>query len=386
MKDIHLLYPFPESFPLAKARGIQVANTLIALAKFPLKITFAYVPVPEFTDPFSYYSLKKPDNIFLLPLSRSLAFPFSKIVKIRSGFLFFHRLEKWVSKEVLKGSAPIVFFARHLKLSYQLLKKFPKIPLVFEAHEIFSETTTRQKKTIAEIEEYVLIHAETLIVITRALGELLNESYALDRVPVVVPSATNIEKQKIEKNWSEIKSRIIYCGSFFDWKGAEDLFNAAPLLPGYEITFIGGEDNIIEEWQRKIAPFNTFYTGALINFYGHLSHQDVQEHLYEACIAVLPNRPGSISKFTSPLKLFEYMAAGCAIVASDLPIFNEVLQKKQAVWFPSGNVQALATVIKKLAESPSHAATLSETMQQLAKNYTWQARAEKIFQILKKIS
>ena len=59
--------------------------------------------------------------------------------------------------------------------------------------------------------------------------------------------------------------------------------------------------------------------GAAVVFSGRIAPAAVRALLEKSCIAVLPNRADADSAFTSPIKLFEYMAAGCAVVAADLP-------------------------------------------------------------------
>ena len=64
-----------------------------------------------------------------------------------------------------------------------------------------------------------------------------------------------------------------------------------------------------------------------VTFTGLMPPAEVAARLREADVLVLPNPASAISsEFTSPLKLFEYMASGRPIVASDLPSLREVLR------------------------------------------------------------
>jgi glycosyltransferase involved in cell wall biosynthesis len=98
---------------------------------------------------------------------------------------------------------------------------------------------------------------------------------------------------------------------------------------------------------------------------------------------VLPNRDEPDSRFTSPIKLFEYMAAGCAVVTSDLPALRDVLSEDDAVWFRPGDPAALAAGIGALARDPERARKLGERLRETARLFTWQARAEKLAKMLK---
>src|SRR4029453_17817516 len=81
--------------------------------------------------------------------------------------------------------------------------------------------------------------------------------------------------------------------------------------------------------------------------------------------------------FTSPLKLFEYMAAGRAIVASDLPAIREVLRHEvNALLVTPGDSTALAGGIERLLADSELAARLARNALNDVDDYTWSRRAE----------
>jgi glycosyltransferase involved in cell wall biosynthesis len=100
----------------------------------------------------------------------------------------------------------------------------------------------------------------------------------------------------------------------------------------------------------------------------------------------LPNRADAESAFTSPIKLFEYMAAGCAIVASDLPAIREILGESEAVWVKPGDAASIALGIAALAADPVRARQLGEGAREKARRYTWEARALRLKALLERIA
>lgn len=83
--------------------------------------------------------------------------------------------------------------------------------------------------------------------------------------------------------------------------------------------------------------------------------------------------------YTSPMKLFEYMATGAAIVASDLPSLREVLRDgENALLVPPGDPKGLAHGIQRLLDKPEFAVRIAQQAQMDAKHYTWDIRARKI--------
>jgi len=105
-----------------------------------------------------------------------------------------------------------------------------------------------------------------------------------------------------------------------------------------------------------------------------------------ATILALPNRSSAISeRYTSPLKLFEYLALGRPIVASDLPSIREVLGPETAVLVPPDDPAAWASAFSALAADPARAASLAAASRRLAPAYTWGQRAARLEDALRQV-
>jgi glycosyltransferase involved in cell wall biosynthesis len=113
---------------------------------------------------------------------------------------------------------------------------------------------------------------------------------------------------------------------------------------------------------------------------GLLPPPAVAAALASANLLVLPNTATAISeRYTSPLKLFEYLARGAAIVASDLPAIREILTHDVTAWLvPPGDAPALAAACTALAADPARRQRLGEAARALSAEYTWDRRAERL--------
>lgn len=374
---MRILYVFPEPLPLPKARAIQVVRTVAALADQGVLVDLAYVPVAGMESPFAHYGLLHPPGVRLVPLSRGLPGVLGRL-RVNSNKFFQYRLLHWLKQAEQVAELPDFIFARHVKLACGLCKKLPDIPLVYEAHELFADTAPQKKaKALAIQERYVLEHAAGLISISSALATQLCQRYGVVRNIVLIPSAADIPLIESEKDWADANNHIVYAGSFFEWKGVDDLLAAAEFLPGCTINIIGGDADGIERLTARQPA-----CGARINFLGSLPHADALKAIAQGCVAVLPNRAGSVSEFTSPLKLFEYMAAGCAIVSSNLPVFREVLKEGEVAWFEPGNPHSLAAAIQGLLSDRDAAQRQGNWLRIRAEDYSWDARASAIINML----
>ena len=94
-----------------------------------------------------------------------------------------------------------------------------------------------------------------------------------------------------------------------------------------------------------------------------MPHVEVRARVADAAVAVVPLPDNLMARyFTSPLKLFDYMAAGVPIVASDLPSIREVLTDgDNALLMPPDDPVALAATIRRLLVNPGLADRLRRT-------------------------
>lgn len=376
---MRILYAFPEPLPLPRARGGQVVNAVHSLAGTGVEIELAYVPAEDECDPFHAYGLSCPSNVHLHPLSRELPGPL-RALGMRSNKLFLLRLHRLVTKLVRTRQLDVIV-VRHLKIAASLLKRFPNIPLVYEAHQVFTDTTYQAHRSkIASLEAAVVNRATLVIANSRGTANRLRTLFSPRNIEVLANGVRLGPHPPPPKPWDYAGKNVVYSGSLFAWKGVDDLIAAAAHLPGFCITIIGGSLDQIEHICAAVDP-----TGAQVQFLGHLPQPEVLRHLENACIAVLPNRPDPDSAFTSPLKLFEYMGAGCAIVATDLPVFREILGDHDVVWVTAGHPSSLATGIRTLASQPDQAKRMGAHLRSIAENYTWHSRALRMKELLREV-
>ena len=89
------------------------------------------------------------------------------------------------------------------------------------------------------------------------------------------------------------------------------------------------------------------------------------------------------ARHTSPLKLFEYMAAGRPIVASDLPSLREVLRDDEnALLVPPDDPKVLAAGIRRVIEDKPFAAKLAAQAREDVMQYSWTSRAKRLLEFM----
>lgn len=370
-----ILYPFPEPLPIKKARGVQVVNITQALARQGCRVDLIHSG-NDSNAIYSHYGLKTMPGFNPVTISRSIQFAG---LKINSNKIFNYKLSQYINRLDKK---PDLIIARHLKTAYFLLRHHPDIPLLYDAHEIFTESTTNpgNKKKLKKLESYTLNHATTLTAISEALAKDIRQSYDIKKPIHIIRTATVVPAAMPSKDWDHPEQHIIYTGSLYGWKGVDDIIKAGKYLDdSVHIKIIGGEKQQIKELKKELGPHENKF-----EFIPFLPHEKIQEQLSGACIAILPNNPGSVSQWTSPLKLFEYLANGCAIISTNIPTIREIISDSEALFYTSGNSEQLAERINEYTTSPQQARTIGHHNFELASQHSWDARAQQIMDITRK--
>jgi len=122
---------------------------------------------------------------------------------------------------------------------------------------------------------------------------------------------------------------------------------------------------------------------------GFVPHTEVPKYLKASDVLVIPYSSDvtikggtKAAEFTSPMKLFEYMAAGRPIISSTLPTITEVLEdEKTASLFEAGNLDSFCKKLDLVLTNPDYSKKLSENALSEVLNYTWEARVKKIFEL-----
>jgi glycosyltransferase involved in cell wall biosynthesis len=165
---------------------------------------------------------------------------------------------------------------------------------------------------------------------------------------------------------------VVYTGHLYSWKGADTLADAASTLErGTLVLFVGGTENDVELFKGKYGEKGN------VMILGNKPHDSIPLYLRAADVLALPNSgKEKISQlYTSPMKLFEYMASGTPIVASDLPSLREVLNDKNAVLVPPDSPMELARGLKELLADSGNASVLARQALGDVEQYDWKKRA-----------
>lgn len=367
--------------PTEKAHGIQIMKMCEAFAFFGAKVELVvprrFNAIKE--KPFEYYGVK---NNFRI--KKIFSFDLVKFGKI--GF--------WIQSFSFAKFAAIYTLLKNPDVIYSR-DALPLFFLNFFRKNIFWEAHRGEFNFMIG---RLLKKCRGIVAITRGLKDFYLKNGADAKKILVAPDGVDLkefnidiskEKARERLNLPQDKKIILYTGHLYDWKGAVTLLKVAQQFSVSDFqfsdkllfVFVGGMEKDIKSFKVQALSFGLNN----VLFVGHRPHQEMPFWLKAADVLVLPNSAKEkISEFyTSPMKMFEYMASGRPIVASDLPSIREVLEHgKNAVLVKPDMPEFLIDGIKEALENSELAGKISKQAYLDVQNHTWEKRAGQILNFI----
>jgi glycosyltransferase involved in cell wall biosynthesis len=264
-----------------------------------------------------------------------------------------------------------------------------KTPIMLELHEI----PAAGKAAVLLRRILSAPNLKGIVVISAGLKEDLMRFYPVpDRKILIAHDGADAPDTPVEPgSLQDIPGtdfQIGYGGSLYKGKGVELIAAIAALKPDTGFHVFGGPEAERQKWLAQNLPPN-------IRLYGHVSHRDLKPRLAACDALIAPYMPeirintgADISRWISPLKLFEYMALRKPILCSDLPVLREVMQhERNALLADPDSPPDWAAEIARLKSDPGLSQGLAEeAYNDLVSHYSWDIRAKTIIDFFQSLS
>ena len=335
-------------------------------------------------------------------------------VHVPERFWNFKELPAFVLNDVVDDDAARIVGSRHVGLVYQRysldnyaglrLARRLGVPFVLEYNgsEIWmSRHWGRPLKyeSLARRIELVNVNgADLVVVVSRAMrDELVARGVAADRI-LVNANAVDPDRYRPDIDGAAVRRRyglegktvVGFISTFQPWHGAEALARAFVILmrdhPEHRerVRMLMVGTGSAEAATRQII--SRAGLDAFVHFCGLVAQADGPQHLGACDILVSPHVPNPDGSpfFGSPTKLFEYMAMGRGIVASDLDQIGEVLRHGETAWLvPPDDPEALARGLARLVDDPPLRTALGDAARREAlSHHTWRAHVRRTIDAL----
>lgn len=267
-----------------------------------------------------------------------------------------------------------------------------EIPTIFELHDLPSGTIGPRL-----LRQFLKAPgALRLVVNTNHLADEIRKRYQLTGKKdflATAPNGVDLERyaQLPEPRTARKTLRLPegftagYTGHLYAGRGIELILELARRLPSVRFLLVGGRPEDVAQRKQQARDLDN------VHFTGFVPNAELPSYQAACDVFLMPyghKVAGSsgvdIAEFTNPLKMFEYLACGRPILASDLPILREILNSDNAIILPSGDAQAWVSALQKLHDTPNQRKALGDAGKRTAAQFSWEMRAKRVLQGLQK--
>jgi len=358
------------------ASAIHMMKMCQAIKGLGINVELLFPDYDKKRDIYEYYGIKDRFKIKTIPFTN---IPGRQVVH---GFL------SSIYCYIKKGSFDLVV-TRNIVFTYFATKWFA-IPTIYDAHHPLVNDAARWMFNSFKDSD----NLKRFTTNSKGLADIYLKEGLDEKKLVVAHNGVDLERFEISETNEELKKElglpldkkiVCYCGNTYSGRGIELLISAAEKYKELHFLVVGGlsEDNKKYELAANSKNIKNFELA------GFVPHSSVPRYLKASDVLVIPYSGEITIKggtnaagFTSPIKLFEYMAAGKPILSSALPTILEILEDgKTASLFEAGNFDSFCSKLEVILDSPEYSKTLSENSSYEVLEYTWEARVKKILKI-----
>jgi glycosyltransferase involved in cell wall biosynthesis len=318
----------------------------------------------------SWYGIRNPFNIVRLPrylVTRQALFEQvydSKFDVIAARYASWCRPDLIYTRSPLAGKISAVRYG---------------LPTIFESHSQTDQPVFQH--VIDAIDHPCFIG---LVTVTGELRNMFVKAGVPEEKILVWPDAVDLSwfenVKSSEASVSDLRRHlelpvgrpiVTYTGHLYPHKGIATVLECARKLPNVFFLVAGGWEQDIFRCKEKTKDLDNIW------FTGFLSNSKIANYLAAPDILLLPNSANHPSaKYTSPLKLFEYMAARKPIISSNIEAIRSVLRHGENAWLiEPDDAYALSRSIKYVLKKKNLSSRLAETAHRDVRQYTWDRRA-----------
>lgn len=361
-----MVYLADAAIPSREANSIQIIKMCEAFAKEGIEVTLIVPdrPTDESDNPYEFYDVDECFTIERVPWKPGERYLFSLLAPY---------YVRRIRPDIVYGRfAPACFFTS--LLGYRV---------VFEAHEPVSNEMWiipwmfRALLKLGRLKQLVVI-SEALKIHYLSTYDCLTE----DDVTVAHDAASKPEDVEPLPFADTDRLQVGYVGHLYEGKGISVIAELISECPWADFHIVGGTPDDIMYWSRELQGYKN------VCLHGFVPHREVFRYLESMDVLLAPYQrkvhgtsgKTDLSRWMSPLKIFEYMSVGKSIICSDLPVLREVLTDGDTALLASpDDTDEWVKMIELINHNLSIGRRLGERAQiEFREKHTYAARARHI--------
>jgi glycosyltransferase involved in cell wall biosynthesis len=249
------------------------------------------------------------------------------------------------------------------------------VPFVYDAHDLWLGRPRRERSRVyfalsqalyAVVERLLVPRAAATLTVSAPIARHLERRYGLERVHLVpnYPEPTGQVATKDLRSLPDGASIdphapvVLYLGGLMAGRGLEQLVEAIALVPSAQLVLLG-QGPLADELRQRAERLGA---GARVTLLAPVAPDEVVAFAASADIGVSPIVPSCLNyRYSLPNKLFQYMAAGIPVLASDFPQVREIVETAACgVLVDTSRPGAMAGAIERLLADPAEARAMGE--------------------------
>jgi glycosyltransferase involved in cell wall biosynthesis len=280
----------------------------------------------------------------------------------------------WGAEVIYTWALQAAFFANLQKIPIAM--EFHDFPMGFMGPKLFKLLMQSRSKKL-------------IMTTTRALADGIEERFGFTFNPdnlQIAPNGTDPDRYKGLPNPSkaradlglEDKFTIGYTGHFYRGRGMNLLTAIAKALPEINFLWVGGREKDIIPWKKQLSHQSIHN----VNITGFIPNSRLPLYQAAADILVMPyakkiegSGGGNIAPVINPMKMFDYLSTGRAIIASNIPVFHEILNEKTAIFCDPYDAHEWVSAIKILSKRKELRYSMQKAALDTVSKLSWKNRA-----------
>jgi len=314
------------------------------------------------------------------------------VASISAAILFNTVLVPYFIWQAIRKPPDLVYAYRNIFVPVLIAKLFTNATVVydiradpyaqakeFEEHEDSQSQIYHLLLRVTRIlHRFTLPRADGVITLSESLADRVHSNYGVPRNKVgIIPLAVDPGKfTPKEENKNHFK--VVYVGALREFRGIDDLVRALTALEPelrskVQLELYGGAD---EEYIQSLQDLTQDRLS--INWHGHVAHDQLARQVAICDVAASPLPPLDSFEVSSPAKIYEYLALGLPIIATDITPHRRILTEECSILVPPGDTKVMTDAFEKVLSDTRYRSELSEGARRLALENTWTDRFKKL--------